>query len=254
MCRAEAATRLRPEFSLVVPARDEAANIEPLIREICAALDDHCRYEVIVVDDGSADDTAARVAALAHEIPHVRLLRHARCCGQSTALLTGARAARAPWIVTLDGDGQNDPADVPRLIDLVRGPDRPPDLALVVGHRRERRDTLLRRVSSRIANTVRARLLDDRTPDTGCGLKLIARETYLALPFFDHMHRFLPALIQRHGGRTLSVEVNHRPRRHGRSHYGTWDRMWAGIVDLLGVLWLKRRMTHPVLLDERGQP
>ncbi|HEY8553032.1 MAG TPA: glycosyltransferase, partial [Burkholderiales bacterium] len=163
----------------------------------------------------------------------------AHSLGQSAALMTGARAARAPWIATLDGDGQNDPADIPRLYAAAR---KDPRLGLIVGYRRRRHDTLLKRVSSRIANGVRSRVLRDRTPDTGCGLKLIRRELYLALPYFDHMHRFLPALVQALGAPTLSIDVNHRPRQRGRSNYGLHDRLWAGIVDLLGVLWLTRRM------------
>jgi dolichol-phosphate mannosyltransferase len=237
------------EVSVVVPVRNEAENVEPLLHEIRAALDGRLAYEVIYVDDGSTDATAARLITAAAEFPRLRVIRHAEPCGQSAALWSGVRAARAPWIATLDGDGQNDPADIPKLLAVLRDPTAPPMLRLVTGHRRRRRDSTLKRLSSRIANGVRARLLDDRTPDTGCGLKLIQRETYLALPFFDHMHRFLPALVQREGGATVSVEVKHRPRMRGRSNYGMHDRLWAGIVDLVGVLWLKRRMKHPRIVD-----
>jgi dolichol-phosphate mannosyltransferase len=144
-------------------------------------------------------------------------------------------------IATLDGDGQNDPADIPGLLKVFNSPDSPAGLQLVIGHRRKRQDSWVKRGSARVANKVRGYLLKDRTPDTGCGLKLFPRNAFLELPFFDHMHRFLPALIQRSGGAVLSVEVNHRPRKHGISHYGIWDRLWVGLVDLLGVMWLRRR-------------
>src|SRR6185295_15201238 len=176
--------------------------------------------------------------------PRLRVLVHAASCGQSTALLTGVRAARGEWIATLDGDGQNDPADIPKLLAA-----RANGLAMIAGYRKSRRDTWIKRISSRIANGVRSRMLGDATPDTGCGLKLFRRATFLELPYFDHMHRFLPALVQRHGGRTVSVEVNHRPRSRGVSNYGTLDRLWVGIVDLFGVMWLKRRAKKPVVSE-----
>jgi dolichol-phosphate mannosyltransferase len=231
-----------PALSIVVPVHDEQDNIAPLLAELRAALDGQMDYEVLYVDDGSRDATAAMLREAAGAHPRLRVLTHARSFGQSAALMSGVRAARAPWIATLDGDGQNDPRDILRLYELVRAPDTQSDLALVVGHRRRRRDTWLKRVSSRVANAVRGGLLGDRTPDTGCGLKLVRREVYLRLPYFDHMHRFLPALVQAAGGETLSVAVNHRERLRGRSHYGLHDRLWAGIVDLIGVLWLRRRL------------
>ena len=237
------------EFSIVIPVRNEAPNIAPLVAEMRAALDGSFEYEIVYVDDGSGDGTAAAVRALARDVPHLRLLRHRRSCGQSAAIRTGVLGARAPWIVTLDGDGQNDPADIARLFAIARAaPGEPP--LLIAGLRAKRRDTLLKRLSSRIANAVRARLLGDATPDTGCGLKVMRRELYLALPFFDHNHRFLPALVQRHGGTTLSVPVNHRPRERGRSNYGVWDRLWVGIADLCGVMWLKRRGSRPEIVPE----
>ncbi len=235
------------QLSLVVPVRNEAENIDALIAEIRASLDGRAEYEVIYVDDGSSDDTPKRLAQAKKTFPRLRVLRHRESCGQSSALATGVKVARAPWIATLDGDGQNDPADILKLLAALNDPTAPQPLQLVAGYRRRRRDNWLKRLSSRIANGVRGRLLGDRTPDTGCGLKLIAREAYLALPFFDHMHRFLPALIQRNGGRTLSVEVNHRPRTRGTSNYGLHNRLWVGIVDLFGVMWLKRRMKRPVI-------
>lgn len=238
-------------MSVVVPVRNEQDNILPLVAEIHAALEHRCRFEVLYVDDGSTDGTTTVLAEALTKYPRLRVLAHGRSCGQSAALWTGVRAARAPWVATLDGDGQNDPADLPRLLAARDDPQRPPNLQLVTGRRAVRRDRWAKRVSSRIANAVRSRLLHDATPDTGCGLKLALRSAYLDLPFFDHMHRFLPALVQRNGGATLSVDVNHRPRSRGRSNYGVQDRLWVGIVDLFGVMWLRRRMrrTEPTELS-----
>ena len=163
--------------------------------------------------------------------------------------MTGMRAARGEWVATLDGDGQNDPADIPKLLAARDAAGQAVNLHLIGGFRRTRRDSWIKRISSRVANGVRSRLLGDATPDTGCGLKLIARAAYLELPFFDHMHRFLPALGQRHGGATLSVEVNHRLRTRGTSNYGLFDRLWVGIVDLAGVMWLRRRARRPEIRE-----
>ena len=235
-----------PEISVVVPVRDEEDNIDTLLAEIAAALAGRS-IEVVYVDDGSADATPARLAAARARMPALRVLRHRRSAGQSAALVTGIRAARGTWIATLDGDGQNDPADIPRLLERAAAPDAP---ALVAGWRATRRDTRLKRVSSRLANAVRAALLGDRTPDTGCGLKVFRREAFLRLPPFDHMHRFLPALVQRDGGMVVNVAVNHRPRAAGRSKYGVMNRLWVGIVDLLGVMWLQRRPVRPEVAEE----
>jgi dolichol-phosphate mannosyltransferase len=229
------------QLSVVIPVRNEAENILPLLVEIHAALEGKGEFEVIYVDDGSSDATPARLAEALKAHPRLRVLAHAESCGQSAALVTGFRAARGEWIATLDGDGQNDPADIPKLLAVRDGAGRPANLQLVAGYRKKRQDTWLKRVSSRVANGVRSRLLGDATPDTGCGLKLILRSAVLELPVFDHMHRFLPALFRRQGGAILLVEVNHRPRLRGRSHYGIGNRLWVGIVDLLGVMWLKRR-------------
>lgn len=235
-----------PEISVVVPARDEAANVGPLLEDVRAALDGRVDYEVIFVDDGSVDGTPAKLRELSREFPRLRWVRHRWPCGQSGAIWTGVRIARAPWIVTLDGDGQNDPADIPAL--LSARDSRKPGANLLVGGRRERRrDSFVKRASSRIANGIRSRVLGDDTTDTGCGLKLFPRETFLLFPFFDHMHRFLPALMRRAGGDVLSVPVRHRERRHGRSHYGVHNRLWTGIVDMFGVKWLQRRAKIPVL-------
>jgi glycosyltransferase involved in cell wall biosynthesis len=231
------------ELSVVVPVRNEQDNILPLLAEIHAALDQRCEFEVVYVDDGSGDGTAGVLREALVSYPRLRVLAHRRSHGQSAALFTGARAARAAWIATLDGDGQNDPADLPML--LAARDAAAANVQLITGYRRSRQDRWLKRISSRIANGVRSRLLGDATPDTGCGLKLILRSTYLELPFFDHMHRFLPALVQRNGGATLSVDVHHRARARGRSNYGVLDRLWVGIVDLFGVMWLRRRMQRP---------
>jgi len=196
---------------------------------------------VLVVDDGSVDDTWPMLVKRAAEKSTLRPLRHVSSVGQSTSIWQAARHARGRWLATLDGDGQNDPADLPRLLE--RAHER--ELEMVVGHRTARRDTRLKRLSSRIANAVRSTLLRDSTPDTGCGIKVIDRSAFLHLPYFDHMHRYLPALIQFQGGRCESVPVNHRPRGAGESHYGLNNRLWAGLLDLMGVMWLKKRCRLP---------
>jgi dolichol-phosphate mannosyltransferase len=237
------------DLSVVIPVRDEAANIGPLVGEICAALDGVVEYEILYIDDGSTDATVAEISRITTKTPQVRLLRHARNCGQSAAIRTGVRAAQAAWIATLDGDGQNDPADIPKLWRLLRQAPGEPVL-MIAGCREERRDSRSKRRASAIANAIRGRLLADRTPDTGCGLKLFPRALFLELPYFDHMHRFLPALVLREGGRVRSEPVNHRPRRAGKSKYGILDRLGVGIVDILGVMWLQRRTTRPRVLDD----
>lgn len=238
------------KLSVVVPARDEAPNIVPLVGEIRRALEGRFDYEIICVDDGSEDrlPDALRAARAAAGV-RLRVLRHERSCGQSTAVWNGVQAAGGELIATLDGDGQNDPADIPRLVTALLV-DEPGGVQLVIGHRTRRNDSFIRLVSSRIANGIRGSLLGDQTPDTGCGLKVFRREVFLALPYFDHMHRFLPALIRRQGGRVLSVPVNHRSRTRGRSKYGIHNRLWAGIVDLLGVAWLLRRERRPTAVLE----
>ena len=231
----------QPEISVVVPVCNEAENIEPLAREVDAALRARAHYELIFVDDGSTDATAETVRQLRQrELPQLRLLQHSFRGGQSAAVRSGVSAARATWVATLDGDGQNDPADLPKFLDA-RADRANAGVLLIMGNRVTRRDTWLRRLSSRIANGVRAGLLGDGTPDTGCGIKIFERETFLSLPAFDHMHRFLPALFQRAGSRVVSIPVNHRPRTRGLSKYGVHNRLWVGIVDLFGVMWLKSR-------------
>lgn len=231
---------MTPEVSVVIPVCNEVDNVEPLAREVAAALHDR-PFELIFVDDGSEDGTAgAALKVRAEGLAALRLLRHSFRSGQSAAVHTGVRAARASWVATLDGDGQNDPADLPMLL-AARDDPANSGVQLFVGNRVTRRDTWLRRLSSRIANSVRAGLLGDGTPDTGCGLKLFRRDSFLVLPAFDHMHRFLPALFQRAGSRVVSIPVRHRPRVRGRSKYGLHNRLWVGIVDLFGVMWLKAR-------------
>ncbi len=232
------------DVSVVVPVRNEQDNILPLVAEIQAALGGIFRYEIIYVDDGSNDGTPARLQEATTRCPSLRVLRHRHSCGQSTALVTGIRAAQGPLIATLDGDGQNDPADIPALLAVAQADG---GALLVAGWRARRHDTWLRRFSSRIANGVRGRLLGDHTPDTGCGLKVFPRQLFLELPYFDHMHRFLPALFLRAGGRVESIPVNHRPRTRGTSKYGLHNRLWVGIVDLLGVRWLQARSRQPIV-------
>jgi dolichol-phosphate mannosyltransferase len=235
-----------PVISVVVPVRNEAPNIAPLVAEIRAALAS-LPHEIVYVDDGSDDGTieALREAALGGSLT---LVRHRTGCGQSAAIVTGVRAASGTWIATLDGDGQNDPADIPALFArAVSESSAGAARLLIVGHRTRRRDGVVKRLTSRLANFIRATLLGDATPDTGCGLKMFTRDTFLELPAFDHMHRFLPALFIRAGGRVVSVPVNHRPRIRGTSKYGTLDRLWVGIFDLMGVFWLQRRWKRPVI-------
>ena len=236
-------------LSVVIPVCDEAENVGPLARETQAALSALAPFEIIFVDDGSTDATAAAVqAARDSGIPEIRLLQHSQRCGQSSAVHTGIRAARSEWIATLDGDGQNDPADIPLLLQALEDH---PAVKLIMGNRTTRKDTWVRRISSRIANGVRGRMLQDGTPDTGCGIKLMHRATFLELPQFNHMHRFLPALFQRAGAPAISVPVRHRPRTRGRSKYGVSNRLWVGIVDLFGVRWLIRRAPRRIQVTER---
>lgn len=240
-----------PDLSIVIPVHNEAANIGALLDEIVRALGVATKFEIVVVDDGSSDDTLAILRKARTALPMLRVLRHERSQGQSAATVSGIRAARGTWIATLDGDGQNDPADIPHLI-AARDAHVAPDDVLFAGYRKIRRDTRRKRVSTRVANGVRGRLLRDRTPDTGCGLKLFRRDLFLELPHFNHVHRFLPALFIRQGGGVQSIEVNHRPRAGGRSHYGTLDRLAVGVYDLLGVMWLLRRPLRARAREDTG--
>jgi dolichol-phosphate mannosyltransferase len=239
-----------PDVSVVVPVCNEDENVLPLAREIHAALAGRYSFEQIFVDDGSTDGTAAAVlAARAQDMPEIRLLRHVQRSGQSAAVATGVRHARGRWIATLDGDGQNDPADFPRLLEALIHPTSP-RLKLVMGNRTTRRDTWLRRVSSRVANGVRGWILKDGTPDTGCGIKAFERDVFMHMPRFRNMHRFMPALFQREGYEVVSLPVNHRERLRGQSKYGLNNRLWVGIVDLFGLSWLIRRASPRVGIHE----
>lgn len=235
-----------PRFSVVVPVRDEADNVGPLIAEIRVAMAPYRPFEIVFVDDGSGDRTAENLRRIAGECRELRVFRHRRPAGQTAAIVTGVGRARGEVIVTLDGDGQNDPADIPALLARF-GAAADRDRLLVTGLRARRMDSWLKRLASRIANAVRARLLGDATPDTGCGLKVFSRRAFLAMPAFDHMHRFLPALMLRQGGEVVSVPVNHRPRTAGATKYGVLDRLVVGVVDLVGVKWLMRRAALPAV-------
>ncbi|HUQ08845.1 MAG TPA: glycosyltransferase family 2 protein [Steroidobacteraceae bacterium] len=240
---------MTPALSVVVPVCNEAENVEPLVREIHAAVG-ALSYEMIFIDDGSTDDTAGILKRLKAEFPALRVLHHSFRSGQSAAVASGVRAARAPWIATLDGDGQNDPADIPRLVTERDAPANR-GVQLFMGNRKaSRKDTAFRKLQSSIANGVRSGLLGDGTPDTGCGIKLFSREVFMELPRFDHMHRFLPALFLRQGARVISVPVSHRARLRGTSKYGMLNRLWVGIVDICGVMWLRRRYKPGLLVRE----
>jgi dolichol-phosphate mannosyltransferase len=228
-------------LSIVVPVRNEEDNVADLISEIQKSLKRKITYEIIYVDDGSTDQTYKNLITLQKTYKELRVIRHEKSCGQSTAVRTGVKYAKFNWIATLDGDGQNNPADIPKLLNALKE-----GVELVGGNRRHsRRDTWIKRISSVIANGVRSSLLQDDTPDTVCGLKLFSRDAFLDLPYFDHMHRFLPALIKRRGGLIVSVPISHRQRTHGQSNYGTIDRLLVGIVDLFGVAWLQSRSKLP---------
>jgi len=233
----------QPEISIVIPAKNEIDNLRPLIGEIRAAMDGQFDYELIYVDDGSTDATFATLQAIRNEgFDQLSVVRHAVSSGQSLAILSGAWIARGEWLVVLDADGQNDPADIPgmlRAVQAARAQD--PKVWGVIGHRVNRRDDWVKRMSSKIANGFRDFMLHDGVPDVGCGLKAVLRERYLRLPSFNHMHRYIPTLIQAQGGSMLVHPVNHRPRLAGKSNYGVWNRLWVGLVDVMGVWWLKRR-------------
>ena len=241
-----------PLFTVVVPMLNEAGNVEPMAREIAAACAPLGPFEAIFVNDGSTDATADRIAVLRAEFPWLREVRHARPCGQSAALRSGVIAARAAIVCTIDGDGQNPPAEIPRLLAPLLAPrlDRAPDLGLVAGQRTGRRDSASKRLASRLANRLRAAILRDGTSDSACGLKAFPREVFLALPFFDHMHRYLPALVRREGYAVELVDVGHRARADGASKYTNAGRALVGVRDLLGVWWLMHRRRLPQITHE----
>jgi glycosyltransferase involved in cell wall biosynthesis len=237
------------EFSVIVPVRDEAGAAPDLAREIAAVLDGRS-YEMIFVDDASRDDTRAELAALKGDLPALRLIGHRHNAGQSRAVRTGVLAARAPIVGTLDGDGQNDPADLPRLLARLTRHDAPHNLGMVGGRRGKRQDSWSKRVASRIANDIRRAALKDGADDSGSGVKVFKREAFLRLPYFDHMHRFMPALMLREGYAVEFLEVNHRQRSAGRSKYTNLGRLAANMTDLFGVMWLRSRARQPGGTDE----
>jgi dolichol-phosphate mannosyltransferase len=237
-----------PRLSVVVPVRNERDNIAPLVAEIAEACGRLGSFELIYVDDGSTDGTGEEIDRLAAERPWLRRVRHAQSCGQSAAVRTGVRASRAEIVVTLDGDGQNDPAFIPALIEALEAAG--PKVGLAQGQRVGRKDGGWKSFQSKIANGVRGRILRDGTRDTGCGLKAFRREAYLALPYFDALHRFMPALMKREGAGVVHVDVVDRPRRAGVSNYGMFDRLWVGILDLGGVWWLIRRRRRTPRIEE----
>ncbi len=238
-----------PAVSVVVPVRNEAGNIATLVAEIGKAIENHWRFEVVYVNDGSADDTEGELKRLMALYPWLRRVRHKQSCGQSCAVRSGVAAARSPMVVTLDGDGQNDPAFIPAMLRALEA--GAPRVGLIAGQRVGRKATGFKKLQSRIANTVRSAVLRDGTRDTGCGLKAFRRDVFLALPYFDGLHRFLPALVRREGYDIGYVDVVDRERASGVSNYGLWDRLWVGILDLAGVWWLIRRKKRvPEVLED----
>lgn len=237
-------------FSVLIPVLNEQDNILPLLEELYATLRDGPPFEVLVIDDGSDDATVARVRSTMAQHATLRLICHPSRSGKSAALRTGAKLAVAPWLVTMDGDRQNDPADIPRLLALAQVQ---PDLAMVAGNRRRRDDTLAKRITSRLGNGIRRAFLRDACPDTACGLKLIRRDLFLDLPFFDSLHRFLPALVQARGMAYANLAINDRARGAGRSKYTNLGRAAVGLFDLMGVMWLLRRTTLPAKMVEEGR-
>jgi dolichol-phosphate mannosyltransferase len=242
-------TTNEPAVSVVVPVRNEAGNVAPLIGEIARALEGQWPFEVVYVDDGSTDGTAAELTRLMALYPWLRRVRHARSCGQSAAVRTGVAAARGALVATIDGDGQNDPAFIPAMLRALEA--GAPRVALIAGQRVGRKASGFKKFQSRIANAVRGAVLRDGTRDTGCGLKAFRRDVFLRLPYFDGLHRFLPALVKREGFAIGYVDVVDRPRGTGVSNYGMWDRLWVGILDLAGVWWLiRRRKRVPEIVED----
>jgi dolichol-phosphate mannosyltransferase len=246
---ARAGAQGRPEFSVVAPVHNEAENVEALANEIAACLAGRA-YEMIFVDDSSSDDTRVRLHALKLKIPQLRVIGHRRNAGQSRAVRTGVQAARANIIATIDGDGQNDPGDIVGLVTQLTRPDAPIGLALIQGRRNKRQDSSWKRLGSRVANSVRQAILNDRTPDSGCGARAFRRDAYLQVPYFDHLHRYLPAMMIAEGFVIEEREVNHRARQHGKSNYTNFGRLWDAVSDLRGVMWLRKRRRQPGGADE----
>jgi dolichol-phosphate mannosyltransferase len=236
---------MTPEVSVILPAKDEAANLVTVVRDVAQALV-QVAHEIIVVDDGSTDDTVATILALRTQVAGLRLVRHDRSCGQSAALRSGIQVAQGRIIATMDADGQNPASNLPNLIAPFLGAGADPTLGIVQGQRLARQDTWSKRIGSRLANRIRNALLHDGVRDSGCGMKAFPREVYLQLAFFDHIHRFMPAMVKREGLRVVTVDVTHAGRGAGQSKYNNTRRALVGIVDLLGVSWLMRRRKVPV--------
>lgn len=232
------------ELSVVIPVHNEEENVVPLYNEIRAALDGLMAYEIIFVDDGSQDNTVPKLLEAARDFPHLRIPQHKKACGQSTAVYSGIHLARAPWIATLDGDGQNDPHDLRYFWEYLQN-NNDEKLSLIAGVRQKRKDSWVKRKTSKFANWLRQSLLHDKASDTGCGIKMFKRDMFLRFPYFNHMHRYIPALTHRHGGHMVEMAVNHRPRTAGISKYGTFGRAMVGIYDLFGVRWLQNRTKLP---------
>jgi dolichol-phosphate mannosyltransferase len=239
----------RPEFSVVSPVRNEAENVESLVREIAQALAGRA-FEIIFVDDSSQDDTRARLFALKDKIPNLRVIGHRKNAGQSRAVRTGVLAARSPVVLTLDGDGQNDPGDLPGLLAQLNRADAPGDLGLVQGRRDKRIDSGWKKFGSRFANNIRRSMLKDSNTDSGCGMRAFKRDAYLQIPYFDHMHRYLPALMQSEGFMVEERAVGHRARQHGQSNYTNFGRLADALSDMRGVMWLRKRRRSPGGTDE----
>jgi dolichol-phosphate mannosyltransferase len=242
----------RVEATLLIAVHNEEGNLCPIVDEIIGAFAGWT-YEILFVDDGSTDGTAAELNRLKQSFPFIRIVTHLERCGKSTALVTGGRFANYPWIATMDGDGQDEPRDAVTMLEVAARAEQEgtAHFLCVCGHRQNRKDTTIKRISSRIANSVRRSVLKDDTPDTACGLKVFRREDFLTIPHFTNMHRFFPALFVRSGGRTVSVKVNNRPRQRGISKYGFHNRLWVGIADMFGVMWLLRRPANPRVVEKR---
>jgi dolichol-phosphate mannosyltransferase len=229
------------KISIVIPMYNEIENVEPLIQEIAQAMASFDDYEILAIDDYSQDGTYQKLMQIRTLFPKLRVLQHVKNSGQSAGVVTGVRHAKFPWVATLDGDGQNDPADIPKLFEEILLHQKNNEMVVIAGHRSQRKDTWIKKSSSRIAYVVRSSILKDDCPDSGCGLKIFPKEIFLQLPHFNHIHRFLPALFKRQGIKVINLKVQHRPRLRGQSKYGVFNRLWVGIVDLFGVAWLMRR-------------
>ena len=238
---------LAPEVSVLVPVMNEAGNVRPLITEICDTFLGR-PFEIIYIDDGSTDETQAELRKCLSEIKELRVLRHKKQSGQSVAIRSGLLASRAPLIAVLDGDGQNIPADLPALEKALSA--SRPNMGMAGGVRQGRKDSLMKKFASRMANNLRSWLLKDTHPDSGCGIKIVDREVFLRLPFFNHMHRFMSVLVRREGGVVIEVPVGHRAREQGNSKYGILDRLLVGISDIMGVMWLLSRTNYPEEIKE----